>query len=93
MSERRACVSVHVGALFYGRTRRRAEIVFDAALRRRTEAVAAEVRALFERGMTPPPPAVAPLQVLLAIRCLPAGDISIPTPQRRALDRHPAGRD
>ena len=53
-------VPVPVGALFYGRTRRRAEIAFDDALRRRTEAVAAEVRALFDAGATPPPPAVAP---------------------------------
>jgi CRISPR-associated exonuclease Cas4 len=51
---------VPAGALFYGRTRRRAEVVFDEALRRRTEAVAAEVRALFEAGATPSPPAVAP---------------------------------
>jgi CRISPR-associated exonuclease Cas4 len=53
-------VSVPGGALFYGRTRRRAEIAFDDALRWRTEAVAAEVRALFEAGTTPSPPAVAP---------------------------------
>jgi CRISPR-associated exonuclease Cas4 len=53
-------VSVPVGALFYGRTRRRAEVVFDQALRRRTEAVAAEVCALFEAGVTPSPPPVAP---------------------------------
>ena len=53
-------VSVPAGALFYGRTRRRAEVAFDDALRRRTETVAAEVRALFEAGTTPPPPAVAP---------------------------------
>jgi CRISPR-associated exonuclease Cas4 len=53
-------VPVLAGALFYGRTRRRAEIVFDDVLRRRTEAVAVEVRALFKSGSTPPPPAVAP---------------------------------
>jgi CRISPR-associated exonuclease Cas4 len=52
--------SVPVGAPFYGGTRRRVEVVFGAALRNRTEAVAAEVRALFEADATPPPPAVAP---------------------------------
>jgi CRISPR-associated exonuclease Cas4 len=35
-------------------------VVFDDALRRRTETVASEVRALFDAGATPPPPAVAP---------------------------------
>src|SRR5947207_5882770 len=39
------------GALFYGRTRRRAEVVFDETLRRRTEAVAAEVRAMIDAGV------------------------------------------
>ena len=52
--------SVPTGALFYGQSRRRADVVFDDALRRRTETVAAEVRALFGAGATPPPPAVAP---------------------------------
>ena len=53
-------VSVPAGAQFYGQSRRRAEVVFDDALRRRTEAVAVEVRALFDAGETPPPLAVAP---------------------------------
>ena len=53
-------VPVPSGALFYGQSRRRTEVVFDDALRRRTEKVAAEVRALFDAGATPPPPAVAP---------------------------------
>jgi CRISPR-associated exonuclease Cas4 len=53
-------VSVPAGALFYGQSRRRAEVVFDDALRRRTEMVAAEVRALFDAGATPAPPSVAP---------------------------------
>jgi CRISPR-associated exonuclease Cas4 len=49
------------GALFYGQSRRRAEVVFDDALRRRTESVATEVRVLFDAaGLTPPPPAMAP---------------------------------
>ena len=53
-------VPVPSGALFYGQSRRRTDVVFNDALRRRTEAVAAEVRALFEAGITPLPPAVAP---------------------------------
>jgi CRISPR-associated exonuclease Cas4 len=51
---------VPAGALFYGRTRRRTEVAFTDDLRRRTEAVAAEVRRLFEARVTPAPPAVAP---------------------------------
>ena len=66
-------VSVPAGALFYGRTRRRAEVIFDEALRRRTEGVAAEVRALFEVGATPSPPAVAPCKSCsLLSACRPA---------------------
>jgi CRISPR-associated exonuclease Cas4 len=66
-------VPVPSGALFYGRTRRRADVVFDAALRRRTEVVAAEVRALFDAGATPPPPAAAPCKSCsLAGACRPA---------------------
>jgi CRISPR-associated exonuclease Cas4 len=53
-------VSVPAGALFYGQSRRRADVSFDGALRRRTEEAAGEVRALFDAGATPPPPAVAP---------------------------------
>ena len=53
-------VSVPAGALFYGQSRRRTDVAFEDALRRRTEVVAAEVRALFDTGATPPPPAVAP---------------------------------
>jgi CRISPR-associated exonuclease Cas4 len=53
-------VSVPAGALFYGQSRRRTGVAFDGALRRRTEEVAGEVRALFDAGATPPPPVVAP---------------------------------
>jgi CRISPR-associated exonuclease Cas4 len=66
-------VSVPAGVLFYGRTRRRAEVIFDEGLRRRTEAVAAEVRALFEAGVTPPPPTMAPCKSCsLMSACRPA---------------------
>ncbi len=46
-------VQVKSGALFYGRTRRREEVVFDEKLRTETEAAAKEVHALIESGMTP----------------------------------------
>jgi CRISPR-associated exonuclease Cas4 len=59
-SKRLLGVSVPAGALFYGQSRRRSDVAFDDALRRRTEEVAAKVRALFDAGATPPPPAVAP---------------------------------
>ncbi|WP_375463942.1 CRISPR-associated protein Cas4 [uncultured Methylobacterium sp.] len=43
------------GALFYGVTRRRQPVVFDAALRALTARVAAEARAMIAGGRTPPP--------------------------------------
>jgi CRISPR-associated exonuclease Cas4 len=46
---------VSEGTLFYGTTRRRLVVAFDTELRRLTERVAAETRALFQSGMTPPP--------------------------------------
>ncbi|CCQ74036.1 CRISPR-associated protein Cas4 [Magnetospira sp. QH-2] len=53
-------IPVPAGALFYGEKRRRLEVSFDAALRARTAAVAASVRAMFEANTTPPPPDAAP---------------------------------
>ncbi|HEY2635075.1 MAG TPA: CRISPR-associated protein Cas4, partial [Steroidobacteraceae bacterium] len=61
-------VPVPAGALFYGQSRRRTDVAFDDALRRRAEEVAAEVRALFEAGATPPPPAVAPCKSCSLLR-------------------------
>jgi CRISPR-associated exonuclease Cas4 len=43
------------GALFYGETRRRVAVPLDAALRRLTEQVAADTRALLNGQITPPP--------------------------------------
>jgi CRISPR-associated exonuclease Cas4 len=42
------------GALFYGKTRRRKTVRFDAKLRRRTEELAAEMHRLWRAGLTPP---------------------------------------
>lgn len=46
-------VAVPNGALFYGETRRRMDVVFDGRLRTRTEAVAGELHALMAAGVTP----------------------------------------
>jgi CRISPR-associated exonuclease Cas4 len=43
------------GRLFYGKTRRRQTIVFDAELRGLTDYVATQTRALIASGVTPPP--------------------------------------
>lgn len=43
------------GMLFYGKTRRRQAVVFDADLRALTERIAAETRALIQSGITPAP--------------------------------------
>jgi len=48
-------VAVPEGALFYGRTRRRADVVFDEALRRETAETAEKTRDLIAGGITPPP--------------------------------------
>lgn len=45
--------SVPGGALYYGATKRRTDIIFDAALRQRTEAVIDDLRALFANRQTP----------------------------------------
>jgi len=48
-------VSVPEGALFYGRTRRRTDIIFNDALRHETEETAGKARSLIMAGVTPPP--------------------------------------
>ena len=47
-------VSVASGALFYGETRRRVDVLFDDELRKLTEDVAAKVHELIRIGETPP---------------------------------------
>lgn len=48
-------LKVHIpeGALFYGQTRRREDVVFDEKLRRETEDAAGRVRELLASGVTP----------------------------------------
>lgn len=47
--------AVPEGALFYGETRRRLSVAFDAPLRALTAQVAADARAMIAAGGTPPP--------------------------------------
>ena len=48
-------VSIPEGAFFYGKTRRRADVIFDEALRSETEGTANKARQLIASGITPPP--------------------------------------
>lgn len=48
-------IDVPEGALFYGETKRRVVVPFDAELRRLTEETARAVVETFESGVTPPP--------------------------------------
>jgi len=47
-------VAIPVGALFYGETRRREDVAFDAALRSETLRLVAAIRAMMAAGRTPP---------------------------------------
>jgi CRISPR-associated exonuclease Cas4 len=46
---------VPAGALFYGETKRRVEVPFDASLREQTEAAARAMAEVMASGVTPPP--------------------------------------
>lgn len=48
-------VSISKGALFYGETRRRMDVLFDDELRNLTESVIQKVQQLVQKGETPPP--------------------------------------
>jgi CRISPR-associated exonuclease Cas4 len=48
-------VRILEGALYYGKTHRRLDVLFDDTLRRKTEDTARFVRALIESGKTPAP--------------------------------------
>lgn len=48
-------VTVPVGALYHGKSRRRQQVAFDAALRDRTQTRARELHELIAAGRTPPP--------------------------------------
>lgn len=51
-------VAIPVGALYYGQTRRRMDVAFDAGLRALTEDISAKVHALIRSGATPPAAAI-----------------------------------
>jgi len=46
-------IEIREGALFYGQTRRREDVVFDENLRRETEEAAKKVHELIKSGITP----------------------------------------
>ncbi len=46
-------VSIPIGAMFYGETRRRKDVIFEDALRAETERLAAKMHELFRAGVTP----------------------------------------
>ncbi len=48
-------VSIETGALFYGKTRRRLDVVFDDDLRDKTIETARELHAMISSGITPSP--------------------------------------
>jgi len=48
-------VEIPCGALFYGRTRRRKDVVFDHVLRLETENASKDLHELFDSGLTPKP--------------------------------------
>ncbi len=48
-------VEIPAGAIFYGKTRRRLDVVFDAELRRSTENAAVSLREFIRKGITPKP--------------------------------------
>lgn len=65
-------VAVPAGALFYGRTRRRQDVLFDADLRSRTEQAAARLHELIAAGVTPVvPPQRKCRNCSLVHQCLP----------------------
>ena len=50
-------LSIPEGALFYGKTRRRQVVIFDEALRQKTQQTAAQAHEILRQGITPPPAA------------------------------------
>lgn len=78
------------GALFYGETRRRMPVAFDADLRALTARIATETRAMIASGHTPPPVAMpACRRCSLAEACAPQ-PLDHPPPVQRWLARQVA---
>lgn len=71
--EEMLCCSVSEGALFYGETRRRVRVEFDAAIRQRVRELSEEMHDLYRRGHTPrAKPSKACNACSLKELCLPA---------------------
>ena len=51
--EEMLCCAIPSGALYYGQTRRRAEIVFTSQLRQEVQTLLAQMHELYEKGRTP----------------------------------------
>ncbi len=51
--EEMLCCEIPVGALYYGETRRRTEVIFTPELRQEVRSLIEEMHALYERGQTP----------------------------------------
>ncbi|MBU6267182.1 MAG: CRISPR-associated protein Cas4 [Sphingomonadales bacterium] len=84
-------VAVPEGALFYGQTRKRQRIVFDAELRALTAGVAADCRAMIAQSRTPlPHETPACRRCSLADACYP-GRLEKPPAIRRWLLRQVGG--
>src|SRR3546814_14679731 len=90
------------GALFYGQTKKRLTVRFDADLRALTIRIAGEVRAMLAANRTPPPHAMpgckrcslasqcrpTRLETPPALRRWPTGPLA-DCPRQNALRRHP----
>ncbi len=80
-------VEVSRGALFYGKTRHRHEVLFDPDLRRETEETANRVRELIASGQTPKPVYEKKCkQCSLVDLCLPK-----PLGRKRAIEQYLSG--
>ncbi|HKH48518.1 MAG TPA: CRISPR-associated protein Cas4 [Thermoanaerobaculia bacterium] len=83
--EEMLATSVPAGALFYGQTRHRLDVAFDAELRRLTEETAARLQRLIAAGITPAPVHEPKCdQCSLLPVCMPAAPASS---ARKYLDR------
>ncbi|BBI62910.1 hypothetical protein HSBAA_42160 [Vreelandella sulfidaeris] len=71
-------LDIHIdsGALFYGKTRRRKDVVFDATLRTLTHRIIEQTRAIFDEQQTPQAiydaksVITAPLSIFANLKCL-----------------------
>ena len=79
-------VVIPAGALFYGETRRRMDVAFDAGLRSLTEGVAAKVHELLRAGITPPPEQTKGCRACSLVDTCRPGDVGKGVSARRWID-------